>query len=135
MSGERDLQILLRSMAPTLRMERFVFVSIANAEYGDYAELKPLAAFREQEGLTLVLEHAIANQIGLSEQAVFRCITLSVHSSLNAVGLTAAVAAALSAHGISANVVAAYFHDHVFVPEQHADKAIEVLTALSRSSA
>ena len=135
MTGEKNLQVLIRSMAPVLRAECYVFVSVAKGEYGDYAELKPLAVFCEDEGLTLVLEHAVAANFGFREQPVLRCISLSVHSSLEAVGLTAAVATALAEHGISANVVAGYYHDHIFVPEQYADKAVGVLNALSRSSA
>jgi hypothetical protein len=61
---------------------------------------------------------------------VFRCITLSVHSSLDAVGLTAVVATQLAAHNISANVIAAFYHDHVFVPAPHADAALAALQAL-----
>ncbi|QGX40380.1 ACT domain-containing protein [Permianibacter aggregans] len=134
MTGEKNLRALIRSMAPALRAERYVFVSIAKGEYGDYAELKPLAAFLEDEGMTLILEQVVAANFGFGDQPVFRCISLTVHSSLEAVGLTAAVATALAEQGISANVVAAYYHDHIFVPERHADKAVEVLNLLSRSS-
>jgi hypothetical protein len=62
-------------------------------------------------------------------------ITLRVHSSLAAVGLTAAVAAALSDHGISANVVAAYCHDHIFVPADRAEEALAALRSLQASGA
>lgn len=130
MTGEKNLRALIRSMAPALRAERYVFVSVAKGEYGDYAELKPLAAFLEDEGMTLILEQVVAANFGFGDQPVFRCISLTVHSSLEAVGLTAA----LAEQGISANVVAAYYHDHIFVPERHADKAVEVLNLLSRSS-
>jgi hypothetical protein len=54
-------------------------------------------------------------------------ITLNVHSSLEAIGLTAAVAGRLALHGISANVVAAYYHDHIFVPTADAERAVVVL--------
>ena len=56
-----------------------------------------------------------------------------VHSSLAAVGLTAAVAAALADHGISANVVAAFYHDHIFVPAERAEEALAALRAIQRS--
>ena len=58
---------------------------------------------------------------------IFRLITLTVHSSLEAVGLTAVVTNKLAEHKISANVVAAYYHDHIFVPCEKAKKAMEVL--------
>ena len=72
-----------------------------------------------------------ARELGLAEAEWFRRITLTVHSSLEAVGLTASISAALAAEGISANVVAAYFHDHVFVPEERADDALAALRKLA----
>ena len=63
---------------------------------------------------------------------MFRCITLDVHSSLEAVGLTAACAQALAAGGISANVVAGYSHDHILVPAPRAQDALAALDALGR---
>jgi hypothetical protein len=68
---------------------------------------------------------------GLSYEGVFRCITLGIHSSLEAVGLTAAVAGKLATHGIAANVIAAYFHDHIFVQSELADRAIGILSEYS----
>ncbi|WP_232815997.1 ACT domain-containing protein [Chryseobacterium capnotolerans] len=59
-------------------------------------------------------------------------ITLEIHSSLSAVGLTAKFSQALSDAGISCNVVAAYFHDHIFVDEKDTTQAIKVLNALKR---
>ena len=55
-------------------------------------------------------------------------ITLTVHSDLQAVGLTAAVAEVLTKASISCNVVAAAFHDHIFVP---ADRAADALAELA----
>lgn len=98
----------------------------------DYAKLSPLATFQEQEGMTLVLDLDVADQAGLAFESVFRCITLGVHSSLDAVGLTAVVANALAQRGISANVIAAYHHDHIFVPVQRAHDALVALESLSR---
>ena len=91
-----------------------------------------MASFVEREGLTLVLPSEAAERASLAFEGVFRQITLSVHSSLEAVGLTAAVAAKLTAKGISANVIAAYYHDHIFVP---ADKAQAAFRALQEFSA
>jgi hypothetical protein len=61
-------------------------------------------------------------------------ISLDVHSSLEAVGLTAAFATALGNEGISANVIAAYYHDHIFVPTADAERAVAALKALSGGS-
>ena len=93
MTGEMNLGKLLAEMAPTLQDGRFVFVTLENGRYGDYPYLSPIASFSEPEGLTLVIPQTAADQAGLVYDATFNCITLLVHSSLEAVGLTAAVMA------------------------------------------
>ena len=115
MNGIVDLKTLLKSMSPQLCEHEFVFCSVTG-EIGDYQHLNPKATFTEAEGLTLILTKQSAINAGLNIDPVFKMITLDVHSSLEAVGLTAAVANKLTEHGISANVVAAYYHDHIFVP-------------------
>lgn len=130
MSGERSLDKLLASLSPVLIDGEFVFLTFADARYGDRAELDPVAAVSENEGLTLVVPRSKADEHGLEYESVFRRITLTVHSSLDAVGLTAAFASKLTEHGISANVVAGYFHDHIFVPCDEAEKAISALAEL-----
>jgi uncharacterized protein len=130
MTAEADLAVLLSSLSPQLVAGEFVFCTVANGRYGDHAHLSPLAAFQEEEGLTLILPREHAQAGGFACDAVFRCITLGVHSSLNAVGLTAAVASALAAENISANVVAAWYHDHIFVPCERSDDAMAVLARL-----
>ncbi|MFT4815956.1 MAG: hypothetical protein ACI9JU_002786 [Pseudohongiellaceae bacterium] len=130
MAGEEDLDALLVLMQPSLLPGDYVFCTAANLKYGDFAELQPLASYQEEEGLTLVLAKQSADVAGLAYDAVFKCITLMVHSSLEAVGLTAAVSGKLAANGISANVIAAYHHDHVFVPKNKAQLALQLLTEL-----
>ena len=131
MTGESNLKNLLASMSPTLMDGEYVFCSFEGAKYGSGQELKPVAACMEKEGLTLVIPRANADQHGLSYEPVFRGLTLTVHSSLEAVGLTAALATKLSQHGISANVIAGYFHDHIFVRSDHAAKAMAALSELA----
>ena len=114
-NGETDLANLLAFMSPVLTDEEFVFLSFENANYGDYSELDPIASFMESEGLTLVVPKKKADITAIEYDAVYRQVTLEVHSSLEAVGLTAAFATKLTEHGISANVVAGFFHDHIFV--------------------
>ena len=131
MAGEKNLENLLRSMSPVLIEGDYVFCTIKDSKYGDYAETRPIASFAEAEGLTLVLLKETAEGAGLSYEGVFRCISLGIHSSLEAVGLTAAVAGKLAAHGIAANIIAAYFHDHIFVQSELADHAIGILSEYS----
>lgn len=129
MAGEKQLNRLLDSLSPDLMPQEYVF-STCSGNYGDFAELSPLGAFAEKEGLTLILKREDADKGGLSYEGVFRCITLRVHSSLEAVGLTAAVSEALANRSISANMIAAYFHDHIFVPAHKAEEALAVLQSL-----
>lgn len=121
-----DLQQLLASMAPQLHSGEYVFCSLIG-EYGDYAHLDPITAFREQEGLSLVIPKDRAVAEGIEFDSTFKMITLTVHSSLDAVGLTAAVATKLTEYDISANVIAAFHHDHIMVPTAKADLAMVAL--------
>jgi hypothetical protein len=127
MSGITELDKLLSSMEPKLLAQEFVFCTVSGI-LADYISLSPLATFAEQEGLTLVLEKSLAQGAGLKFEGSFRQITLTVHSSLEAVGLTAAVSKKLADKGISANVIAAYYHDHIFVQSAKAEEALCALT-------
>ncbi|MEO6917587.1 MAG: ACT domain-containing protein [Collimonas sp.] len=135
MSAITDLDTLLGSMSPLASDGLYVFCCIPDGRYGAHAALEPVASFQEKEGLTLILRQPAADSAGLAYDGVFAMITLNVHSSLAAVGLTAAVATELTTSGISANVLAAYCHDHVFVPVARADQALAVLTALAQRHA
>lgn len=131
MTGERDLEKLLASLSPELAEEEFVFCTFRDARYGDHADLEPVAAIREAEGLTLVVAKSRADEKGIGFESTFRRITLNVHSSLEAVGLTAAFAHKLTEHGISANVIAGFYHDHIFVPVELAGEAMMALAELA----
>ena len=126
MSGIKELSELLKSMSPQVQPDEFVFCTV-DKNYGDYSELNPIASFIEPEGLTLVLSAKKAEKAGLIFEGKFKQITLMVHSSLDAVGLTAAVANKLASYNVSANVIAAYYHDHVFVPSSKVEQAITAL--------
>jgi hypothetical protein len=131
MSGITALDELLQSMSPELSEPEFVFCTVSGC-LNDYVSLNPIATFIESEGLTLVLEKSAALKAGLSFDGTFKKITLTVHSSLEAVGLTAAVSTKLADKGISANVIAAYYHDHIFVPSAKADAAFAALLEFSK---
>lgn len=130
MPGEMNLEKLLDTMSPVLLAGEYVFCSFPQAQYGDWAELEPIACVVEGEGLTLVIPRSLADASHLSYEAIFRAITLTVHSSLDAVGLTAAFSAKLAEHNISANVIAGYFHDHIFVQADVAEQAHKALNEL-----
>jgi len=134
MSGIADLQVLLASLEPFLVEGEFIYATVPAESLADYLPLKPIGLFFEAEGLTLILTKEAAGQAGIASSPPLRCITMMVHSSLEAVGMTAALATALTREGISANVVAAYYHDHIFVPSEDADRAVAAIRALSAAS-
>ncbi len=133
MAGETNLNKLLASMSSSLMPEEFVFCTFPDSSYGDHSDLKPLASMNEAEGLTLVIERTAAERQNFTFDTVLRCIALNVRSSLDAVGLTAAFANKLSESGISANVIAGFYHDHIFVPHEMALQAMAALEELSLS--
>ena len=130
MSGETDLAVLLRTMQPALDAAQYVYALVEQLPAG----LLPRAVVREDEGPTVVLTRDEADRHGLGYAAVCRRITLGVHSSLEAVGLTAAVSTALAGRGISCNVIAGVHHDHLFVPDDQAEQALEALRKLSEGT-
>lgn len=132
MSGETHLARLLQSMTPQLNPGQYVFCCVPREQ--DCSALQPVASLREDEGLSLILARDVADAHGLSYDYVAAWITLQVHSSLAAVGLTAAFSAALAQAGISCNVVAGFHHDHIFVPVERAERALSTLRALSAAS-
>ncbi len=135
MPGIINLKQLLSDMKPNLAEGEFVYCSVPASALADHLHLDPIGLFREKEGVTLILPLEAARMAGFPAAPVMRMITLEVHSSLEAVGLTAAFATALGNEGISANVVAAYYHDHIFVPAADAGRAMAALLALSATQA
>ena len=134
MTGITDLNMLLASMEPELQPGEFVFCSLPRGQLPPEG-IEPIGTFREKEGLTLIVDASAAGRMDCVKSAPMRCISLMVHSSLEAVGLTAAFSTELGRHGISANVVAAYYHDHIFVGAADAEHGMQALRDLSRRSA
>lgn len=128
--GETQLSVLLATLQPQLQPAVYVYVTLPPTA-AIPPDLEPLAQFREAEGLTLIVSQAAADRAQLPYQYPCRLITLTVHSSLAAVGMLAVVTQRLAAAGISTNVVSAYFHDHLFVPSDRAQDALAGLTALA----
>ncbi|OON65868.1 ACT domain-containing protein [Hymenobacter sp. CRA2] len=132
MPGETNLTQLLRTMQPELQPGRYVFCTVDSLLGFDVSEA--IGLFREREGWTLILPQAAADRLQLPYSYVAAWLTLTVHSALEAVGLTAAFAQALARAGVSCNAVAAYYHDHIFVAERDAERALQVLRQLAATA-
>lgn len=131
MAGETDLNILLKTLEPYLNEGDYVFCTIDDITLINPAEI--LFYFKEKEAVTIIVKKEVADKNKLSYSTVMAWITLTVHSSLDAVGLTAAFSTALAKENISCNVVAGFYHDHIFVVRKDAELAIITLNQLSKN--
>ena len=132
MSGETDIHSLLKNMTPVLNEGEYVFCALSSM-----GSLNPddiIGTFREEEGWTVILNKTLADELNYEYSYISSWITLTIHSSLDAVGLTATFSKALAEASISCNVVAAFYHDHIFVDRKDADKAMKVLRQLSEDN-
>ena len=129
MTGELNLQTLLKTMQPKLNLGEYVFCT--TNDITSISLIHPILIFKEEEAITIIVKKEIADSLKLEYSFISSWITLTVHSSLAAVGLTAAFSKALSDNGISCNVVAAFYHDHIFVDKKDAEKAMNILNRLS----
>lgn len=119
-------------MKPVFNAGQYVFCTLNSDD--DLDVLQPLGMFREREGVTVVLPKEQADILSLPYSFVSAWITLMVHSALEAVGLTAAVSQSLAKAGISCNIIAGYYHDHLFVPVHEAERALGILKSISKTS-
>ena len=129
MTGETDLNILLQKMKPELHQGEYVFTNVENTDNISREDI--ICEFKEAKGTTVIIEREKADSIGLNYEVVTSWITLNIHSSLEAVGFTAAFSTALAKQNISCNVIAGYYHDHIFVKQINAKKAMAILKSLS----
>ena len=130
-NGSKDLTVLLSLMEPYSDGEEYVFITTRQKCITESdLKLRPVGVFQEKEGLSLIILKKTAEENGIGFDSVFGLISLNVHSSLDAVGLTALISTKLADEGISVNVVAAYYHDHIFVQYEKAERALVVLKAL-----
>jgi hypothetical protein len=126
---------MISGMTPVLRPGDFVFVTTNDANLAASLSSGSVSTFREKEGLSLLIPVELAERSSLTVELPMRCITLNVFSSLDGVGLSAAVASALGDNNIPCNMIAAFHHDHVFVPSEMAAHAMEVLIDLQNQAA
>lgn len=124
---------MLAQMAPRLDPVRYCFILISPASAAQ-ALGAAIGSFREDEGVTAIVPEQVARELG-DEGPAFARITLMVHSSLEGFGLTAAVSSTLAEHGIACNVIAAYHHDHLFVPAEQGQRALSLLEKLQQEYA
>jgi hypothetical protein len=130
MEGEKNLEKLLQSMKPFHNVGDYVFCVVNDMTALNNSDI--VMFFREAEGFTVIIKKELADGLKLEYSFVASWITLTVHSSLEAVGLTAAFSKALSQEGISCNVVAAFYHDHIFISKKDTDKAMEILNHFAK---
>lgn len=131
MAGEKSLTQLMKGMSPKLNEGEYVFVSVEDINEID-RELT-ICEFKEEEGVTIVIEKSKADELKLTYEFIASWITIEIHSSLEAIGFTAAFSAELSKNHISCNFISGYYHDHIFVERNDSDKALRVLNGLSKS--
>ena len=131
MAAETNLHKLIRTMTPRLNPDEYVFCSMN--QFSQCFMDEAIGLFREEEGWSLIMKRENAESLGIPYDSAWAWITLTVHSSLEAVGLTAAFAQALAQNDLSCNVVAACHHDHIFVKAEEALKAMAVLENLANS--
>jgi len=131
MTGETNISALIKELTPTLNEGEYVFCTLKDADKVTRADT--ICEFKEYEGLSIVIERQKADQLKLQYDFVLSWITLMMHSSLEAVGLTAIVATELAKQNISCNIIAGYYRDHIFVNKNDANKALQVLIDLSKN--
>lgn len=133
MKAKTDLHEILQSLEPLLHPEPYVFVTLPTQSLLQIMGYEPLGLFQEKEGTTLILHKEVAKSNGLKYGLEYRKITLNAHSSLESVGVTAIVTSTLAKAGIGCNVWAGFYHDHLFIRQEDAKTALEILRNLQQS--
>lgn len=128
MTGTTNLQEVLSSMQVSCDGIEYGFANTLDGSQISVDEV--LGTFKEGEGLTVIADTKFLNSQNLAYEGPFAKLSIEVHTSLDLVGLTAVLATKLADQGVSANVVAAYYHDHVFVQYGDRNTAIEALASL-----
>ncbi|MFZ1751182.1 MAG: ACT domain-containing protein [Saprospiraceae bacterium] len=132
MAGETNISKLIKNMTPKLNVGEYVFCTVDDITIIDRRDT--ICEFKEDEGTTLIISRDKADELHLRYEYVASWITLMIHSSLEAVGLTAVFSDALAQQGISCNVIAGYYHDHIFVDKRDAERAMSALVVLSQNA-
>ena len=128
MSGITDLHKTLQTLIVVCDDIKYGFASISDESLIDRS--KVLATFHENGRLAIIAPQTYLNNLDIECEGPYARLTIDIHTSLELVGLTAVTATKLAEHGISANVVAAFYHDHVFVQFDKRWRAKELLESL-----
>lgn len=135
---EKDLEILVKNMSPLLSAEEYVFCKVQKesfaAEFCQKESPEFLSSFLEADGISLILRKDLAQTKGLGFEGSFALISCQIKSDLQAVGFLALMTSALASAGIAANAISAFSHDHLLVPWQKRERAMQVLQELSEQS-
>ena len=133
MPGQTDLKKILESIDPYLVDESFIFMTTDQSLSSISNTLNPIASFKENEGLSIVITQATADKNAITYDSVFSCISLGVHSSLESYGLISTISRELTQNNISTNVFSGYYHDHIFVQSSKAHQALEIISKIGSS--
>ena len=128
---KQEGSFLIQHLKPILNEGKYVFCHVQ--DMAPYKDIPVVGSFREEEGITLIVDKETADRLGLEYYYIGAWITLQVNSSLTSIGLTAAVSDVLARNRITCNMIAGYHHDHVFVDHTKADTALQLLRQLSRT--
>lgn len=129
---KNDIRKLIGAIAPKLNQGEYVFTSVNNLDAIDQKDI--VSSIQETEGTSVIISRSKADSLQLKYDFIASWITLTVHSSLNDVGLTAVFSSKLAEHNISCNVVAGLYHDHIFVNKIDSTRAMEILNQLSNTN-
>ena len=133
MNAIENLQQLLKSIEPNLNEGEYVYCTVNETTF-QRLDISPLLIFTEEEGVTIVLEKSQADMHSLEYDETWQLVTLTVHSSLSAIGFIAAVTQHLAKYGVSTNVVSAFYHDHLLVPNGTGERVVEILRELQKAA-
>lgn len=124
-AGQTDLTTMLATLQVRRRPGVFTFASVARLTPALVQAAD--AIVRESHAITVVLTVDTARALGVPVGVEMAWLSLTVHSSLEAVGLTAVLATRLARHDIACNVLAGHHHDHLLVPAARAEDAMSAL--------
>jgi hypothetical protein len=133
MAGETDLQNLLANMKPLVHEGEFVFCTVSPKSFA-HLRVEPIGWFQEPEGITIIIDRDMADRERMKYESAFRMISLTVHSSVEAVGFLAAITRKLASAGVGVNPASAYYHDHLFVPSDKTEMAMRLLNEMMHNS-